>query len=119
MWTAAASDAAACLAGAPGERGEVAVVAARRVVPVDAEAMHVAPGGLGQGEPGCGRMTNVVEVDRLARVGARDALDGEVEHARNRDRPAHPAGLDLDRLRLDAAEPPDQGTECTDRSPTL
>src|ERR1700716_1626458 len=51
------------LARAPGERGEVAVDLARGIVPVDPEGVHVAPGGLGEGEAARGRVTDIVEVD--------------------------------------------------------
>src|SRR5207245_1534456 len=93
---------------APGERREVAVVASGGVVPVDAEGVQVTARGLRERELGGDGVADVLEVDRLALVGAGDALDGEVEHARNRDRAAHLAHLELDGLGLDTAEATDQ-----------
>src|SRR5262245_6747300 len=107
------------LAGAPRERREVTVVPARCVIPVDAEGVHVAAGGLREREPSGGGVTDVVEVDRLAFFGALDALDGDVEHARDRDRPVHAVLFDLDRLRLGAAEAADQWAERADRPARL
>src|SRR5262245_29787 len=107
-WRVASRDTRLGLAGTPGERREVTVVPARCVIPVDAEGVHVAAGGLREREPSGGGVTDVVEVDRLAFLGALDALDGDVEDTRDRDRPAHSALFDLDRLRLGAAEAADQ-----------
>src|SRR5882724_12617969 len=63
------------LARAPGERREVAVVATRGIVPVDAERVHMAAGGFREREPPCRRVADVVEVDRFVRLAARDAFD--------------------------------------------
>src|SRR6266511_1189905 len=96
------------LARAPRERGEVPVVLARRVVPVDTEGVQVAPRGLCESEARRGRVADVVEVDRFGWARTGNALDGDVEHARDRHRPAHPAPLDPDRLRLHSSEGADQ-----------
>src|SRR5262249_30556895 len=50
----------------------------------------------------------IVEVHGLVLLGARDSLDGDVEHTWNRDRAAHAAHLDRDRLGLSAFEAADQ-----------
>src|SRR5262249_3887442 len=87
------------------------VVLARSVVPVEAEGVHVAVGSLRQRQPARGRMRDVVKVDRLVLVGARNALDGDVEHARDGDGSTHPALLDGDRLCLGAPKATDQWTK--------
>src|SRR5712692_9601835 len=79
--------------------------------PVEAEAVHVAARGFREREPTGRWVTDVVEEDRLVLLGARDALDGDVERARDGDRPAYPTHLELDRLRLGAAEAADQRSE--------
>src|SRR5215510_13634427 len=107
------------LARAPGERREVAVVAPRGVVPVDAESMQVAARGLCERKPACRRMPHVVEEDRLVRFGAGYAFDRDIEHARDRDRSTHPAHLELDRLGLGAPEIADQGPERRHRAAAL
>src|SRR2546421_5548047 len=73
--------------------------------------MHVAAGRLGQREARGGRVADVVQVDRLALVGAGNALDREVEPPADRDGAAHAAALDLDRLGLRAGELADQRAE--------
>src|SRR5262249_61340521 len=88
------------LARAPGERREVAVVPAGRVVPVDAEGVQVAARGLRERQAPGSRVADVVEVDRLVLLGPRDPLDGDVEHTWNRDRAAHAAPLDRGRFGL-------------------
>src|SRR5215510_3268358 len=107
------------LARAPGEWGEVAVVTSGRVVPVDAESMQVAAGGLRERQPPCRRMPHVVEEDRLVRLGAGYAFDRDVEHVWDRDRSAHPAHLELDRLGLSAPEIADQRRERCHRAAAL
>src|SRR2546430_4430299 len=100
-WYAARDQRWCRLARAPGERREVAVVAARGVVPVDAEPVHVAAGSLREREPTRRRMAHVVEVDRLVPPGARDALDRGVVRAPGRHpaAPAHPLPPYVLRLR--------------------
>src|SRR5215469_5812413 len=71
----------ACLGRAPRKWGEVPVVLARRIVPVDAKGMHVAVRGFCESKTGRGRVPDVVQIDRLALARARDAFDGDVEHA--------------------------------------
>src|SRR5262249_25335751 len=107
------------LARAPGERREVAVVAPRGVVPVDAESMQVAARGLCERKPACRRMPHVVEEDRLVRLGAGYAFHRDIEHAPGRDRSAPPAHLELDRLGLSAPEIADQRRERRHRAAAL
>jgi hypothetical protein len=64
-------------------------------------------------------VTDVVEVDRLGRVGPGHAFHGDVEHAGDRDRAAHPALRDGDGLRLDASKAADERAEGGHRSPAL
>ena len=80
------------------------VVLARGVVPVDPERVHVAPGGFREGQATGGRMTDIVEVNRLGLLGTGNSLDGDVERPRDRYGPAHPGGLDADRLGFDSGE---------------
>src|SRR5712691_11566915 len=107
------------LARAPGERSEVPVVLARGVVPVDPERVHVAPRSLGEGQASRGRVTDVVEVDRLVLVCAGNSLDGEVERPRNRHGSAHPATLDPDGLGFDPGEAADERPEGGHRTTAL
>src|SRR2546426_385425 len=101
---AAESRAPIPLTRAPRERSEVTVVLARGVVPVDPERVHVAPGGFREGQATGGRMTDIVEVNRLGLLGTGNSLDGDVERPRDRYGPAHPGGLDADRLGFDSGE---------------
>src|SRR5512134_79932 len=68
----------------PIERSEMRVVAALRIVPVDAESVHPAPRAARERKARVRRMAGIVDVDRLA--GSRQALDALamlLEHARH------------------------------------
>src|SRR5437879_2205999 len=107
------------LARAPRKRREVAVDLTGGVVPVDSERVHVAPGRLGEGEAACGGVTDVVEVDRLGRAGAGNALHRDVEHAGNGHGPPHPLPFDPDRLGFCSGELAHQRPDRGHGAPTL
>src|ERR1043166_4128780 len=68
----------------PGKRRVLSVVLAARVVPRQTERLHVALRGMGEGKAIRGRMTRVIQVQRLRGIGidTLGALSGHVNEAR-------------------------------------
>src|SRR5262245_20911824 len=64
-------------------------------------------------------MADVVEINRLALVGARNPFDREIEHPRNRDRASHTGALDPNRLGLGTRECADERPERGHRASAL
>src|SRR6185437_9626219 len=91
--------------GGPRERGEMTVVALAKQAEGKAEALHLGLLRPGQRQPAVGRMSGIVDVERLARaIARRHALDLEAQHARDVGDASQAVGGEIDRLVLDAAK---------------
>src|SRR5262245_41939156 len=98
------------LSTAPTEWSVLTVVLPGRVVPLEAERLDVAPGFVGERESIRGRMTGVIERERLGcgRIDAHRAFCRHIEQARGLHGPLDAIARKRYRRRFDAAERADQ-----------
>jgi hypothetical protein len=88
----------------------VTVVVAARVVPVDAERVHVTQGRTGKRQARVSRMHGVMDIQRLIWVGgARHAVTGLIEQCRNAYGSVQTTLLDPNRTGFDAKKLADNG----------